>query len=63
MKIITKSTFVVEDGETVPPETELDIDDAEAKALIAKGLAEVPKKEPSGGKAAGGDKPDNKPKT
>ncbi len=45
MKIITKTTFVVDKGKTVAPGVEITIkDDDEAQSLIDRGLAELPAK-------------------
>ncbi len=46
MKIVTRATFVVEDGKTVPPGTEIEWKDkAEAESFIDRGLAELPLKQ------------------
>ena len=62
MKIITKSTFVVGKNETIAPDTEIDMEEAEAISLIEKGLAIAAPKpvKKTKSKADEGD-PDKKP--
>lgn len=40
MKIITKTTFIIDKGKNIEPGKPIDLDDDEALSLIERGLAE-----------------------